>query len=91
MANRKYKRVYAHSNEGRLVMFEMENGYWYLYNGDRDEVNAYFHPAQYERFNPYLDYEGKVDQKLLKEAEEALKTHDVINRSPGHIPEGTDL
>lgn len=83
MRNRKYKRIYAHDYQA--VMFEMENGYWYLYSENTGELYAYFHPYQYERFNPYMDYDQNVDPELLKKAQKALQTLPAVNMSPCHI------
>ena len=83
--NRKYKCIYAHEDD--CVMFEMENGYFYLYDTDMDKISAYFDPYQYERFDPYMVHDQNVDPELLKKAEKALQTLPVVNHSRNHIHE----
>lgn len=69
---RKYKRVYAFSDD--MVFFEMQNGYYCLVNLNAGVILAMDNPLQYERFNPYLTYGKKVPPKLLRKGIKGLKT-----------------
>ena len=63
----------------RAVMFEMENGWFYLVcvDGTVDNVAVYGHPVFYTRFNPYCQgakSEKNVPADLLAKAKELLQT-----------------
>lgn len=68
---RKFKRVLFH-DAGEMVMFEMENGWYYDVDFRKNKIFVFWLPDFYTRFCPYV--EEKVPEDVKRNAIKALDT-----------------
>lgn len=73
---RKYKKPVLFDDN--MVLFEMENGWFYLVTWDlgQDSILVLPHPMFYTKFNPYCksaESENDVPAETLKKAKELLQ------------------
>lgn len=68
---RKFKRVLFH-DAGEMVMFEMENGWYYDVDLKQKKIFVFWIPDIYLKFDPYV--ESNVPEGLKQKAIELLDT-----------------
>lgn len=66
---RKYKKILFHS-AGEMVMFEMENGWYYDVDFEQKKIFVFWLPDFYIKFNPYV--EDNVSEKIKRKAIQLL-------------------
>ena len=74
-SNRKYKKVVAGYEDGSVILFEMENGYFYQVAKGDNTIAAFATPDQLARFNPYLfnDDPADIPKAAINKAAMALQ------------------
>lgn len=72
---RKYKKVVAGFKSGSVILFEMENGYFYQVTEGDNTIAAFYTPDQLARFNPYLftDDPANIPKAAINKAAMALQ------------------
>ncbi len=70
---RKYKKILFYSGT-RMVMFEMETGWFYGVDLRQKTTFVYWNPDVYLRFDPYVEDGEKIPEAIKQKAEKGLRT-----------------
>jgi hypothetical protein len=70
---RKYKDILFYSGNN-MVMFAMQNGWFYGVDLQQKNTFVYWSPDVYLRFNPYVEDGNKIPKGLKQKAEKGLQT-----------------